>query len=296
MTPIHLTKSLLFSLERSEYYLSRLPCENFVKIFVIQELKNKILLNADLGNYESCIKEINHIDGGSAYFSEVGAAALINKYQDFGSYTISQFNDINCDNLNILRLNKITLEYRFDPLVVSAATKDLDSIKISEFKDNLDGYDYKGTFIHSSSSCRQREANKYLLSYLKEDPKYPSDSMCGCYIIMFNNPRYFYIGYSSNIKKRLHSHFLKIREIINRLRFFDQNSLNNAVFNYKSSTDILPFFLASCLANNILIHCKMAPIYLYTNLYSKFLFIYPDYKLSTLRAWGPGGHEGRVNI
>lgn len=80
------------------------------------------------------------------------------------------------------------------------------------------------------------------MSYSKRDIIYSSDNICACYIIMYNNSIYYYIGYYSQVKEKLYSDLLKINGILSKLKFYGQNDINKAIIDNKYSTNILHFF------------------------------------------------------
>lgn len=110
------------------------------------------------------------------------------------------------------------------------------------------------------------------------------------YIITFNNKLYYYIGSTTNFKKRINKHNLNIKEYIKALENNDykarkENSLN----------DMIKFYLDSILLQRITSKSKIdysfdnqklnalrlniRILYLNTNYLNLFRSIYPKYKL-----------------
>jgi hypothetical protein len=106
------------------------------------------------------------------------------------------------------------------------------------------------------------------------------DSLCGCYVIYSKKSLYYYIGYSSNIRERLRTHYLNLKSL------------------YPSRKgDLFTFYIESCVKDKVNIYIEMGPVCraehvlyvnlcrgshtkLYSNYFKLFLQKYRDYKLS----------------
>lgn len=91
----------------------------------------------------------------------------------------------------------------------------------------------------------------------------------GCYVIIFNNKLYYYIGSSTNLKERIRTH--------------TNNILNYIKGNNNDLNEMLKFYLTSlhkqgCEKDDFNFSIKI--IYMNTHYLNLFKYIYPDYKLS----------------
>lgn len=112
----------------------------------------------------------------------------------------------------------------------------------------------------------------------------------GCYIITFNNKFYYYVGSTTNLKNRINTHNLNIKEYIKALGIKDykairENSLNDMLKFYLNSIILEPVSSNSKIENSLDIQklstlgLQIKILYLSTNYLNLFKSIYSDYKL-----------------
>lgn len=98
--------------------------------------------------------------------------------------------------------------------------------------------------------------------------------MSYCYVIIFNNNLYYYIGSTIDIINRVKTHNSNIENIIQNILYSNCNLLK--LF----SMSILPYFIKSEIIHNYGLCYNILPIYISTNYLKKFNLLYPLYKLS----------------
>jgi hypothetical protein len=89
-----------------------------------------------------------------------------------------------------------------------------------------------------------------------------------CYIIKFNHNLYFYIGSTTKIMNRIHSHNTNVLNIVKNLPYI------------KKDCKLFDYFIKDEIRHKGHLSYKILPIYLGYNYLNKFLLLYPDYKLS----------------
>jgi len=105
LAPINLTKSLIYSLDKAEDYLSKLSCNNLVKIFLLNMLNTEFKTTAKLGSDGANI--LNTVKLKNPY--------IIEKVIEYSSESIEcfstnvRFSEINFSSYksNIFKLNRI---------------------------------------------------------------------------------------------------------------------------------------------------------------------------------------------
>lgn len=115
--------------------------------------------------------------------------------------------------------------------------------------------------------------------YLDSQQKLCLDSnfeiyLAGCYVIIFDNIFYLYIGSTSNLLDRAKYNQNNIMKIIKNLEFTNSH-MTQSVRKKK-----LNQFIESEITNNGFITYKILPLYYCCNYLKKFKLLHPSYKLS----------------
>lgn len=178
--PIFLTKTLLYSLDKSEECLSKLSSPggggNLVKRFLLDKLEVKLKITVKLeGEWRNLL---NIVKSKEPYIKEPCYqkvdGKLIHTHTDV-SFTKIDFSSFPRSATNIFKLSKIygCLEGRF-------VNNSFEFIEVKKDKSLLDDFEF---------------------------------TPCGCYVIYSKKTLYYYIGYSTNIIDRLNTHYLNLKSL-----------------------------------------------------------------------------------
>ena len=183
LSPIILTKTLLYCLDKSEDCLSKLSSpankfgrsasENLVKRFLLDMLEEKFKITVKLvGEWRNLLNNIKLKD---PYIKEPIYQKVDGKLIHTHTYVIFTKIDFYSFHSNIFKLSKI-----YGRL--------------------------EGRFVNNSFEFIEVKKDKSLFDNYKFIP-------CGCYVIYSKKTLYYYIGYSTNIIDRLHTHYLNLKSL-----------------------------------------------------------------------------------
>lgn len=262
LSPIYLTQSLLYSLDRAEKCLSKLPLDSLVKRFILNKLEDKFKITAKLDTDWNNI--LNTVRFKDPYLKKKIIESVPNLDDKFEVYhTEVSYSPINFTSYSssIFRLEKIygSLHTNFNN----------DNFIISE---------------HNNLGKKGVEDSLF------------DDSLCGCYIIYSKNSLYYYIGHSNDIRGRLKTHYKNFKSLLQRYSllsnqqlttkegidfgFIDNASYIESTLGGIGKRDLFKFYINSCYENKVDFDIEMGPICLYQSYFQGFLQKYPDYKLS----------------
>lgn len=176
LPPIYLTKTLIYSLDKSEDCLSKLSGENLVKRFLLGKLEEKFKITVKLeGEWRNLL---NIVKSKDPYIKEP-------IYQKVG------------DRLIHVHTNVSFTEIDFSSFPRSATN----IFKLSKIYGCLEG-----RFVNNSFEFIEVKKDKSLFDDSEFIP-------CGCYMIYSKKTLYYYIGYSTNILDRLNTHYLNLKSL-----------------------------------------------------------------------------------
>jgi len=157
---------------------------------------------------------------------------------------------------------------------------------------NRVGFNVNCKFIHLSKLVAYLGGNRFELvdfnkewntvkthDYLDSQQKLRLDSnfelyLAGCYVIIFDNIFYLYIGCTTNLVDRAKYHQNNIKKMIKNLDF-----TNSHMTKHVRKTKLNQFIESEITSNGFLTY-KILPLYYCCNYLKKFKLLYPNYKLS----------------
>lgn len=300
LTPILFTSPhfsiIPYHIQRCELILSKLPDNNKVKQFLIKEFDIPIIVCAsnssthgEPGSYESrytydILEHVDKIENYTIIREDIKFSSSPNYYNMITSKSINDItrNEYSYNETDFLKFNHIflTSHVQINKLKNDKSenrTSNLSAdITHSPFKDIL----FKNKMDRWTLSDNPTEellidTNIYKLNLVDTEYLYDSKYMSCCYIIIFNNKLYYYIGSTTDIMSRVNTHKNNI-----------QNNIKHIFSNYKlsgvhySTSGIVEHFLNSEILHNYRIDYNILPIYLSTNYLNKYTLLNPSYQLS----------------
>jgi len=272
LAPILYTPNILLHLKQCEMILSKIPDNNKVKKYLINEMNSKIKVVAKeheqtdiiLNKYfqkEKSAKKLDIIRNDFSYNSNL---ILSSEYVFlYSRFYINKLKE-HC-NLRKNKNKKIAKQFKLKN------TKNKSYNKSGKLLDgslwNLNTYYYNRNLKTKYSSSAMK-FSKYM------------DTLCCCYIIIFNNNLYYYIGSSINILDRVKNHNSNIENIIYELLYNLGLSSENYCKCKPDANKLWYNFIESEIKYNEELNYKIIPIYFSTNYLNKFQLLHPKYKLS----------------
>lgn len=262
LSPIFLTKSLLYSLDRADKCLSKLPLDSLVKRFILNRLEDKFKITAKLDIDGANI--LNTVRLKNPYIKKkIIESVLDDKFEAY--HTEVSYNPINFASYNssIFRLEQIygSLQAKFDK-------GDLVTFNTEYQLKSGDNSGCGCYIIYSKNSLY------YYIGYSKDIKSRLKTH--------YNNLKSLNsscsVPYGTAIDLKGEGEFTRgkiLKELVDSV-------VSDEVYNASESgkKDLFKFYINSCYKNKVDFDIKMGPICLYSNYFSSFLQKYPDYKLN----------------
>lgn len=256
---------------------SKISDNNIVKQFIIKELDNQILVCATESSHtENILKHISqienyHVEKDIMFFKNskgVEKPTAITKSSHINDITRNEYS---YNSPTFLEFNHIFLKSN-----LYNAKKIKDNFEKVQWIDILSKQTEKRLTLSKETNLNLHTIfYKLNLSeqFLLSDPVLNNISCC--YVIVFNNNLYYYIGSSIDILNRVKTHNLNLENEI-----YSVLGLSRKAKKSFFTESILPYYIESEISTNYELSYKIHPIYIYTNYLNKFSLLHPQHRLS----------------